>query len=240
MDNTIAVGMNRTGLDMAPLSKDKMVEFARQEASRAPAETTGWEELHRVYGLESDRVGTVPVPARVKGMATTALETLKGNKPQVLIDKLGERLAYERTGVRLYEALIMKAGTATHGLMLDPAALTKIRDDEEAHFQMVGRYLVQIGADPTAMTPCADISGVAAMGHLQVLTDPRTTIAQALNSILMIELGDNAGWELLIELANASGHTEMAQAFTVALETEQQHLETVRGWLRQSVLDEAT
>ena len=240
MDNTISVGMNRTGLDMAPLSKGTMVEFAKQEAARASDETQGWTELHRTYGLEADRVGTVPVPARLKGMATSAMEALKGNKPQVLIDKLGERLAYERTGVRLYEALAMKVTTANSGPNVDLQAVTRIRDDEEAHFLMVGKYLMQIGADPTAMTPCADVAGVAATGHLQVLTDPRTTVSQALTSILAIELTDNASWELLVELAEQSGHTEMAQAFTVALQTEQQHLETVRGWLRQAILEEAT
>jgi len=240
MDNTVSVGMNRTGLDMAPKSRDTLVEFAREQAARAPAETQPWSDLHKAYALEADRVGTVPVPARMKGVASTAMQALKGNKPQVLIDKLGERLAYERTGVRLYEALALKVQAASEGFAPDLGELRRIRDDEEAHFLMVGKYLQQIGADPTAMTPCADISGVAASGHLQVLTDPRTTVAQALNSILAVELGDNASWELLIELVKESGHDEMAQAFTVALQTEQQHLQTVRGWLRQAVLEEAT
>lgn len=240
MDNTVAVGMNRTGLDMAPLSKDTLVEFAREQAGRAPTETQAWAELHRVQGLEADRVGTVPAPARLKGMATTAMEALKGNKPQVLIDKLGERLAYERTGVRLYEALLMKLETASTGPLLPVEEVRRIRDDEEAHFRMVGRFLQKIGADPTAMTPCADVVGVASMGHLQVLTDPRTTVSQALDSIVAIELTDNASWELLIELVKESGHDDMAQAFTVALETEQRHLTTVRSWLRQAVLDEGT
>lgn len=240
MDNTVSVGMNRTGLDMAPKSKDTLIDFAREQAGRAPTDMKQWAELHRGYGLEADRVGTVPVPARVKGMAKTAVEALKGNKPQVLIDKLGERLAYERTGVRMYEALMLKVVTATAGPTIDVAEVAKIRDDEAAHFQMLGKYLVQIGADPTAMTPCADVAGVASMGHLQVLTDPRTTVAQALNSILAVELTDNASWELLIELVRESGHDEMAEAFTVALETELVHLQTVQAWLRQAVLEEAT
>lgn len=240
MENTVATGMNRTGLDMAPRSKKDMVAFAEAEAGKAPQETGALEELRRAYALEADRVGSVPLPASMKGVAKTVKGKLKGQKPSVLIDKLGERLAYERTGVRLYEALLVKASAASGGTMLDVAELGRIRDDEESHFHMVSKYLAGLGADPTAMTPCADVSGVAAMGHLQVLTDPRTSLAQALNSILMVELGDNAGWELLIELAQDSGHTDMAQAFTVALETEMQHLETVRGWLRQAVLDEGT
>lgn len=240
MQNTVVTGMNRTGLEMAPRSKNDMVAFAKAEAAKAPTETGALEELRRAYALEADRVGSVPLPASIKGAAKAAKGKLKGQKPSVLIDKLGERLAYERTGVRLYEALLVKAGAASGGPLLDMDEMARIRDDEESHFHMVGQYLVGLGADPTAMTPCADTAGVAASGHMQVLTDPRTSVAQALNSILMLELGDNAGWELLVELAQEAGHTDMAQAFTVALETEAQHLETVRGWLRQAVMEEAS
>ena len=38
-------------------------------------------------------------------MLKTALNKLVGVSPEVLIDKLGERLAFERTGTRLYDAL---------------------------------------------------------------------------------------------------------------------------------------
>ncbi len=240
MENTIATGMNRTGLDMAPLSKDTMVKFAQEGGAYAPTDTEGMAELRKTYALEAGRVGSVPVPAKLKGMASTMMDTLKGNKPSVLLDKLGERAAYERTGVRLYDALIVKVSAANSGPVVDTAALRRIREDEESHFHLVAQCIAKLGADPTAMTPCADIAGLAAAGHLQVMTDPRTTVSQALNSILMIELGDNAGWDLLIELANETGHTEMAQQFTVARETERQHLQTVQGWLRQAVLEEAT
>jgi hypothetical protein len=48
----------------------------------------------------------VPPPTSMKGMAKSALQALKGEKATVLIDKLAERLAFERTGTRLYETLI--------------------------------------------------------------------------------------------------------------------------------------
>jgi ferritin-like protein len=240
MDNTISVGMNRTGLDMAPLSKDTLVAFSQEQAGRASQDPNGIDELRKVVALEADRIGTVPVPARLKGMASTVMDKMKGTNPEVLIDKLGERLAYERTGVRLYEALIVKVSAASDGPVVDIGALQEIRDDELSHFQLLARTLQEIGADPTAMTPCADVTGVQATGHLQVLTDPRTTVAQALSSILHIELGDNASWELLIELAEAAGHEQMAQQFTAALATEAHHLELVRGWMREAVMAEAT
>jgi hypothetical protein len=240
MENEIVVGVNRTGLDMAPLSRGDMIEYAQAEAGRAPDSDGAFEAVHMAYIEEAERVGSVPIPATVKGMASTAASKMKGKKPEVLIDKLGERMAFERTGTRLYEAMLLKCGAVDgRNNPIDVAALARIRDDEEMHFHLVHKFIERLGADPTAMTPCADVVGVQGMGLMQVISDPRTTIAQALNALLTAELTDNASWELLIELAEQTGHEEMATEFSAALEAERQHLEMVRGWLREAVLQEA-
>jgi bacterioferritin (cytochrome b1) len=241
MENEIVVGMNRTGLDMAPLSKNDMIEFADSQSANAPESDGAYEAVHMAYIEEAERVGSVPLPATVKGMASTAASKMTGKKPEVLIDKLGERLAFERTGTRLYEAMLLKCGAVeAKNNPVDAAALARIRDDEEMHFHLVHKFIEKLGADPTAMTPCADVAGVQGMGLMQVISDPRTTIAQALNALLTAELTDNASWELLIELAEQSGHTDMATEFSAALQAEGQHLAMVRGWLREAVLKEAT
>ncbi len=239
MENTVETGLNRTGLDMAPASKDDMVRYAQVEGTHEPVTPGALSDLRQEYGRHADRLGSVPVPLSPKGAVSTATDTLKGHKSAVLVDKLGERLAYERTGVRLYEALQAKVATASGGSLVDADALARIRDDEEAHFHLLARCLVGLGADPTAVTPCADTAGVIASGPMQVLADPRTTLAQSLNAILLVELGDNAGWDLLSELASECGHAELSESFAAAIDAERQHLDTVRGWLRQSVLEEA-
>jgi rubrerythrin len=68
---------------------------------------------------------------------------------------------------------------------------------------------------------------------MQVLTDPRTTLAQCLNTMLTVELSDNAGWELLAELADAAGEKELVGTFLGALAQEQEHLAIIKAWLRQ-------
>jgi rubrerythrin len=240
MENATAIGMNRTGLDMAPLAKRTMIEYAETEGARAPESDGSFEAVHLAYAEEAGGVGSVPLPATVKGAAKTAGSKIAGKNPEVLIDKLGERLAFERAGTRLYEAMLLKCGAADASNPVDVQELTHIRDDEERHFHLLHRCLERLGADPTAMTPSADIAGVQGMGLMQVITDPRTTIAQALNALLSAELTDNASWELLIELAEQVGQEDMAKEFMAALQSEQQHLSMVRGWLRQSVLQEAT
>lgn len=240
MDNEIEVGMNRTGLDMAPLARDDMIEYAQAEGAREPESDGSFEAVHMAYIEDAERVGSVPVPGTVEGMAAKATAKLKGRKPGVLIDKLGERMAFERAGTRLYEAMLLKCG-AVDGASnpVEVPQLAHIRDEEEKHFHLVRQALEKLGADPTAMTPCADVAGVQGMGLMQVVTDPRTTIAQALNALLTAELSDNAGWELLVELASAAGHQDLADDFGDALRQENEHLSLVRGWLRAAVLQEA-
>jgi ferritin-like metal-binding protein YciE len=240
MENEIKVGMNRTGLDMAPVAKGDMIDYAQAEAGRAPESDGAFEAVHMAYIEEAERVGSVPVPATIKGMAATAAQKMTGKNPEVLIDKLGERLAFERAGTRLYEAMLLKCGASdAANNSIDVAALAHIRDEEERHFHLVHQVIEQLGADPTAMTPCADVSGMQGMGLMQVISDPRTTVAQALNALLTAELSDNAGWELLIELAQQTGHDDLAGDFTAALESERQHLDRVKSWLREAVLKEA-
>jgi bacterioferritin (cytochrome b1) len=117
--------------------------------------------------------------------------------------------------------------------------LQRIRSEELAHFQMLCEAMTQLGGDPTAQTPCADVTATASMGIMQVVTDPRTTLAQCFNAVLTAELTDNAGWELLIQLAEQAGESELAGRFLGALAQEQEHLVTVKGWLSTLVTQSA-
>jgi ferritin-like metal-binding protein YciE len=242
MENETKVGMNRTGMQMAPFQGPSQVDYAM---SRLPHPEVGSEEnvamLRGAYVKEALRVGSVPVPATGKGLAETAVGKLKGNNPEVLFDKLGERAAYERSGVRLYQAVIAKVQAVPHAeqtaLLAD---LEHICSEELQHFHMLAATITELGGDPTAQTPCADISAVASMGMIQVVTDPRTTLAQCLQALLSVELTDNACWELLIELADQAGHEELVPAFQQALASEQEHETLIRQWLRKMVMEEAT
>jgi hypothetical protein len=98
---------------------------------------------------------------------------------------------------------------------------------------------MEIGGDPTVQSPCADVAGVASMGIMQVLTDPRTSITQCLQAMLVAELTDNDGWMLLIKLADNLGYVDMKAEFEAALQSEELHLQDVRAWLSECVMDQA-
>ena len=123
--------------------------------------------------------------------------------------------------------------------MLSVDQLQEIRAEEAAHLGLCWDALRQLGADPTAVTPLADTNAVASIGLMQVIADPRMTIAQSLHAIHVAELTDNDGWRLLIKLAREMGQDEMAGRLQTALEEEERHLASLRTWMEQISLNEA-
>lgn len=230
MREEVGTGMNRTGVQMSPFDS---AALERDIRSLMPSATGDPAEIARVrkdYIAEADALGSVPPPGTVKGMVSTGAAALTGGEPQLLLDKLGERLAFERTGTRLYDALIdkvealEKGGTATVPLPI----LIQIREEEAEHFALVARAIQSLGGDPTAQTPCADLAGIEAAGLLQAVSDPRTTVAQALHAILVAEMADNNGWDILIVLAREQHHDAMVADFTIALSNERDHLRFIQ------------
>lgn len=237
-EQQVTLGMNRTGAQMSPQDTERQLEATRLFPADVPGDASVYTRMREQANRDAERIGSVPIPGSAKGMLKTGFDKALGKNPEVLLDKLGERLAFERTGVRLYEAVIAKATSAigARPTLLD--TLREIQAQELEHMNIVREAIETLGGDPTTMTPCADVAGVKALGVLQVVTDPRTTLAQALNAILAIELEDNAAWELLIELAQKGGHPLIAKRFAHALEQEEMHLSRVRDAVRQDLLEE--
>ena len=215
------VGMNHSGMQVAPDGGAKMLENIKlTKPPRGDEQAAA--KLRMDYARQSDPVGSLPDPSL---SGPTAL----------LMDKLGERLAFERSGTRLYDALMVKCqADRSSGIPLKE--LEHIREEEAMHFALVGAAIQSLGGDPTAQTPCADVTGVEGMGLMQVLNDPKTTVAQALHAIMVAELTDNEAWDELIELTSQAGNDDLVARFSKARDNELEHLEKVRGWYKEATL----
>jgi hypothetical protein len=233
------IGRNRTGLQTSPQLSKAMNDVV-QPVSAQTADASPLNEVRLLYIRDADPLGSIPPPATVKGAVKTAAKLLKGERPQVFLDKLAERLAYERSGTRLYDAVIAKF-TAHEGELQNASLqqVIEIRDEEASHAALIRTCIEQLGADPTAQTPSADLVGVATAGFLQAAADPRTTLAQTLQVALAAELVDVASWEMLISMAEHVGQDGMAERFRKALARENDHVATVRGWCESLALADA-
>lgn len=232
MTQATDIGMNRTGIGMAPRLSEEMIRSAETSIPTSGGDGRQIDQLRQLYLHDSPPLGTTPPPSTVKGVAKAGKHMLQGQRPSVFLDKLGERLAFERTGTRLYEAVIAKFdafGTWQQGPSRDQ--LVTFHDEELAHFEMVREAIESLGGDPTVVTPSADVSGVTSMGILQVITDPRSSLAHSLQALLVAELADNDGWHMLIRLADAFGQNDLSHRFHQALSDEDRHLQSVRAWL---------
>jgi rubrerythrin len=235
------MGTNRTGVALSPVLTKAAIEGAEEGCG---AEVSPEAEALTAARVEEARgappVGTMAPPASVKGAAKAAVEAIKGNSALVFLDLLGERLAFERTGTRLYDALLVKLEGA------DPRPggptredLESIRDDEMRHFDLLRGAIESLGGDPTIVTPSANVCGVAGSGWVQAMTDPRTTLTEALKVALAAELADNDGWETLTDVAAGLGQDELVEQFREAASEEELHLTNVRAWVTLAVAAQA-
>lgn len=164
----------------------------------------------------------------------------KARRTRMLIDMLGERMAFEQTGVRMYDALLGKCRVAGSGLDdSEISMLSYFRDQEAQHLALAASAIQQLGGDIDAATPGAALVAVQCGGLMQAVSDPRATLAQSLRVMFDAELIDNASWELLIPLTRSAGHADLAERFEAALRQEAAHLRTVKHLAARTSLVEA-
>jgi hypothetical protein len=95
--------------------------------------------------------------------------------------------------------------------------------------QLVQGLIVRLGGDPTVVTPSANLQAVASRGIGDVLMDPRTTLVECLDAILVAEMTDHESWEVLAKLA-ATLAPELEPELRQVEQTETEHLDKVRVW----------
>jgi ferritin-like metal-binding protein YciE len=216
------VGNNRTGIEAHPARTMSMLQGMEEFP---PTSQDGAENIAAVrieYARDASAVGSVP-PLEIEGAGDALI---------MFVDKLGARIAFERSGVRLYEALLSKHeayGSFRGGPGKDELEL--FRNEHFEHFVVLNHVIQALGGDPTAVTPSAALQGMIGGGVTQVITDPRTSLLESLEAMLVAELAEVESWEALVEMARGLGHEELSREFQRALAREQDHLEHMRRWI---------
>lgn len=212
-------GDNHTGIALHPELALEMISGTKEFGPTSGGGPELLADNRILVAALSTPMGTMPADASVPA------EQLP------LLDKLGARLQFERMGTRLYDALISKLdayGTFDGGPSRED--LVHIRNEEHAHMQLAQALILEVGGDPTVVTPCANLQAVASRGIGDVLMDPRTTLFECLDAILVAELADHESWEQLVSLVAASD-PELESELRNAEQTEAEHLAKVRSWL---------
>jgi rubrerythrin len=229
------IGSNKTGVGTSPKLAESMLEGTLEFLPSGIGDEREIAHVREEFVKDASPIGSMPPPPTVAGMAKAAKQAIKGQHPVVFLDKLGARLAFERMGTRLWEALLSKFdsyGSFDGGPQRSD--LERIAQEEFEHFRLLEQAIRDLGADPTVVTPAANLQATLSKGVLEVIVDARTDLVQSLEAILIAELADNEAWEALIELTKATADAELASSFTVAVAEEAEHLERVRLWLAKA------
>jgi len=229
--------VNRTGIMTNPQLSAELITGAEETEPDSEGDAADLAEIRADYLNELVPIGSPPL----------ILEAEEGENPSplegmaVLLDKLGERLAFERQGTRLYQAVLQKCEALNVENSAGPSVedLQHICNEELDHFKLLQKAITKLGGDATIQTPCADVAGVLSMGMVQVVSDPRTTVPQMLQALLTAELADNDGWQLLQDLAAELGADDLEEQCRQCFDEEQEHLEKVRAWLLSMTLAQA-
>ncbi len=119
-----------------------------------------------------------------------------------VIDLLNERLTFERAGVKLYDAILsnMRTAKAADVARMIPA-MQDHRNQEKEHEEWLEAQIRAAGGDAHAKTEMGELIKAESSGVEQVVTHDKDLVHQ-MHALLTAELVDNAGWELLLELAD--------------------------------------
>jgi hypothetical protein len=212
-------GTNHTGLAPHGDALARMIEGASEFPPTSSGGPAGIAEVRIAYSRVGEPHATMPgapvAPARLP-----------------VLDRLGARMQFERTGTRLYDALISKLdayGSFDGGPSRQE--LLQIREQELGHALLTQELIGSIGGDPTAITPCANLQATTSQGIVCVLLDPRTSLIDCIEAMLIIELTDQDGWGMLARIAEPLGDAGMIDKITQAQQVELEHLAKLRGWL---------
>jgi bacterioferritin (cytochrome b1) len=154
------------------------------------------------------------------------MKKLAEKNPEKLIDLLQERRTFERTNVKLYDRVLslMEASKDPQILgMLD--TMQAYRDEEAEHQAWLEEQIHALGGDVNAESELSRLAATESRGIEEVILRQDLALQHLFHALMAAELVDNAGWDLLVALAEEADDDEALDAFTLRQAEEEDHLD---------------
>ena len=170
------------------------------------------------------------------------MKALAQHDRQKVIDLLNERLAFERAGVKLYDRVldVMRA-QADGDFERMREELESHRAEEKEHEEWLEDQIRSSGGDAHAETDKSRLVTRESKGIEEVVMSD-AELPHLFHALLAAELVDNAGWDLLAQVADEAGDRQAKRDFKKRLHEEEDHLLFVRKAVEKlafrDVLDE--
>ncbi|HYG69803.1 MAG TPA: DUF892 family protein [Anaeromyxobacteraceae bacterium] len=156
------------------------------------------------------------------------MEELKSYDAAKVIDALNERLTFERAGVKLYDRIldVIRAHADPNvSRMLNE--MEQHRNEEKEHEEWLEAQIRSLGGDAHAETESSRLVTRESRGIEEVVMNA-TELRHLFHALLAAELVDNAGWDLLVQIADEAGDRGAKREFKKRLHEEEDHLLFVR------------
>jgi hypothetical protein len=180
--------------------------------------------------------GVLPVSPALRvpsgGLGQAVSSTLDTMRPSLLIERLIDRLISAQERVALYTAALTKAVGVRDTAQL---VLERMGSDERQHCEVLRRHLVRLGFDPAFTPPVRE--GGDAKRILEIITNPRTSVSQALCALLGAALAAVGDWETLARTARDAHDERMAAEFENLRVIAETHVQRIRDRAEAVAID---
>jgi len=164
------------------------------------------------------------------------MQKLAGTNVSRVIDLLNERLTFERSGVKLYDKILERMRTDPQAaLMMEQ--MQEHRDEEKEHEEWLEKQIRALGGDARSPSEKSILVRAESQGIEHVI-ERDAQLPHDFHALLIAELADNAGWDLLVQLADEVGDRDAKKEFKKRLHEEEEHLLFVRHAVEQFAKDE--
>jgi bacterioferritin (cytochrome b1) len=145
-----------------------------------------------------------------------------------VIDVLNERLAFERAGVKLYDRILeVMRSTGDENVQRMLQEMEQHRNEEKEHEEFLEEQIRALGGDAHGETEKSRLVTRESKGIEEVVMSD-AELPHLFHALLAAELVDNAGWDLLVQLADEAGDREAKREFKRRLHEEEDHLIFIR------------